>query len=173
SGLLVRVLRVVARGLQGLGGGVRQWQIARHARPPRLVLGGGKKLEELRDALILLGLGALHHPERGAADDRVPLRKAGEPRQRARAPRELPLGSAGEVTDVGGRGREDPALARGHERLGLVRPSAVREPALLRATREDLHHLHADGAVYLERGSEPVEPVAVVGEGLIVIAVDY
>ena len=38
-------------------------------------------LKELRDALVLLGLGALHDPERGAADDRAALRVAGEPRR--------------------------------------------------------------------------------------------
>src|SRR3989442_1130081 len=169
--LLVRVLRVVAGGLQGLGRAVRERQISRHPRPPRLVLGGGEILEELRDALVLPRLGALHHPERGRTDDRVPLRETRETGQKARAPRELAFRGAGEVADVGRRGREDPALAGGHERLALVDSSAVREPAFLGAAREQLHHLHAEWAVDLERGREAVEAVAVIGEGLVVVGV--
>src|SRR5262249_16107813 len=63
--LLIGILPVVARGLQRLRRRVRERQIAGHARPPRLVLRRGEILEELRDALVLLRLDALHYPERG------------------------------------------------------------------------------------------------------------
>src|SRR5262245_43384263 len=82
-GLLVRVLHVVARGFQCFGGAVGERQVAGHARPPRLVLGGGDVLEELRDTLVLVRLPAAHHPERGPADDRIPLWESREPRERA------------------------------------------------------------------------------------------
>src|SRR5215470_7956605 len=91
GGLLIWVLRVVAGHLHRPGGGIGERQISRHPRPPSLVLGGGDVFEELRDAPVLFRLGALHDPQRGAAEYRVPLREAREPRQEPGSPRELPL----------------------------------------------------------------------------------
>src|SRR5262249_59641344 len=108
--LLVRVLGVVAGSLERLRRRVGERQVAGHAGPPRLVLGRRDVLEELRDALVLLGLGALHHPKRGAADDRVSLRIAGQAWEEPGAPGELAFEGAGQVADAGGPGRDDAAL---------------------------------------------------------------
>ena len=65
----VRVVEALRLGQLVGGGGDRQ--VAGELVPVRLHLGRGQVAEELGDALVLLGVMALQHPQRRAADDGV------------------------------------------------------------------------------------------------------
>ena len=70
-----RVLLVEARRLGLLVGRLGDRQIAGFLMQLGLAVGVGQEGEELRDALVFFRRLAAHHPQRGAADDRV-LRRA-------------------------------------------------------------------------------------------------
>src|SRR5207248_6323407 len=86
-----RLLRVVAGFARQLEGREGDRHVAGADVPVHLHFGTGKEGEEFRHALVLGRLLAAHHPERGAADDRV-LRRAFDVvviRQEVRRPLEL------------------------------------------------------------------------------------
>ena len=123
--------------------------------PPCLDLGLGEIAEEFRDALIVLGLLTLEHPQGRAADDRI-LRRARHVRpirQHGRAGLGLEIGHDAEPG--GGGGELHPAFLRDEFRVGRRAAAAIVEQLGLLPFGELADVLDLQGGVDFELGAEP------------------
>ncbi len=163
----VRVVEALRLGELGGGGGDRE--VTGELVPVRLHLGRGQVAEELRHALVLLGVTPLEHPQRRAADDGV-LRGALDVR---------PVGQGGdgevEVLGVGlhpgvggGRVHVHHAFLAVELRRAVGAPAAVVEDLGLLPLGELTDVLHVHGAVEDELGVHAREAVGLGADRLVV-----